>query len=91
MGCTVPAMIMHQPETIQTPLHLTPAQCNIIDFQLPHGTQKHALEGFIRDFESCVEAFLRCHRAGAENFLPVDGILEILERGGVIVRICHGS
>lgn len=66
-----------------------PTRLGIAGADLVHRTRMHHLHLEIRQFEDRLQPLLRRHRAGAQDFFPIDRVLEILERGGMFVRIGH--
>jgi len=81
--------------SLSEPGHLAfdfgPAKFGILSANTPHGSAKQAFGDFIGEIEACTPPFLRCHRAGAEDFFPVDRVLKVLQGGGVIVRVRHAG
>lgn len=70
---------------------LMPAKSFILSGNFRHRTGPHHSQLSARKFKRLRNALLPRHRTCAQDFLPVDGILEIFESGGMVVGIRHGE
>ena len=82
-------MITSMAEFFHPAADLGPPFLNVRDFFLLHRTVEHEAHDEVCMPHPALEALHRGALAGAKDFIPVNRILEFLERGRVIVEVGH--
>ncbi len=82
-------MITCPAEPLHAPADLGPAFTDVGDPLLLHRAIEHQLHDEICVLDASVKAFFRRLHPGSQNLLPIDRVLEILQRGWMVVRVGH--
>jgi hypothetical protein len=78
---------MNQLKPIQPAPNFAPTRGRIIRIQVPHRAFVHPLKRAVREYKHIVQPLLRSHRAGPQDLVAVNRVLERLQGSGILVWV----